>query len=281
MIRYKTNKQAFIIAALVILLCLVCLTGATLALFTSDPNDGTIGIVTTSGDVEIDIVDTSGVTLQNRALAFMTTSGATDSDDVLFEPGATFYTQGFKIKNTGDIPVNFSLSVSKDDKIDMEEFAKAFELWIDVQVIEGNTYHYTIDGNVVLASVPYGNVGASFTVPDDVTILGQGDVYDGAVPVFSKSSPIESITLPEGLVEIKARAITGVKTLTSINFPSTLKAIRAQALRQTGMDELTVPANVEVIGEGASERTKAEEFLKRDPNAFAEYYSKNYKSHAI
>ena len=121
----------------------------------------------------------------------------------------------------------------------------------DVQVIEGNIYHYTVDGNVVLASVPYGNVGASFTVPDDVTILGQGDVYDGAVPVFSKSSPIESITLPEGLVEIKARAITGVKTLTSINFPSTLKAIRAQALRQTGMDVLTVPANVEVIGEGA------------------------------
>ena len=121
----------------------------------------------------------------------------------------------------------------------------------DVQVIEGNIYHYTVDGNVVLASVPYGNVGASFTVPDDVTILGQGDVYDGAVPVFSKSSPIESITLPEGLVEIKARAITGVKTLTSINFPSTLKAIRAQALRQTGMEVLTVPANVEVIGEGA------------------------------
>ena len=137
MIRYKTNKQAFIIAALVILLCLVCITGATLALFTSDPNDGTIGIVTTSGDVEIDIVDTSGVTLQNRALAFMTTSGATDSENVLFEPGATFYTQGFKIKNTGDILVNFSLSVSKDDKIDMEEFAKAFELWI---VKEGDDF---------------------------------------------------------------------------------------------------------------------------------------------
>ena len=130
MFRYKSHKQAFIMTALVILLCLVCLTGATLALFTSDPNDGTIGIITTSGDVEIDIVDTSGVTLQNRALAFMTTSGETDSDDVLFEPGATFYTQGFKIKNTGDIPVNFSLSVSKDDKIDMEEFDKAFELWI-------------------------------------------------------------------------------------------------------------------------------------------------------
>ena len=130
MVRYKTNKQAFIIAALVILLCLVCLTGATLALFTSDPNDGTIGIVTTSGDVEVDIVDTAGASLQNKALAFMTTSGATDSEDVLFEPGATFYTQGFRVKNTGDVPVNFRLSVSKDDKIDMKEFDEAFELWI-------------------------------------------------------------------------------------------------------------------------------------------------------
>lgn len=138
MFRYKSHKQAFIMTALVILLCLVCLTGATLALFTSDPNDGTIGIITTSGDVEIDIVDTSGATLQNRALAFMTTSGSmTDSEDVLFEPGATFRTQGFQVKNTGDIPVNFRLSVSKDDKIDMDEFDKAFELWI---VKEGDDF---------------------------------------------------------------------------------------------------------------------------------------------
>ena len=131
MFRCKSHKQAFIMTALVILLCLVCLTGATLALFTSDPNDGTIGIITTSGDVEIDIVDTSGATLQNRALDFITASGTpTDSGNVLFEPGATFRTQGFQVKNTGNIPVNFSLSVSKDDKIDMEEFDKAFELWI-------------------------------------------------------------------------------------------------------------------------------------------------------
>jgi hypothetical protein len=124
--------------ALVILLCLACLTGATLALFTSDPNDGTIGIITTSGDVEVDIVDLSGDTLQNKALDFITASGSTtDSGNVLFEPGATFYTQGFKIKNSGDIPVNFSLSVSKDDKIDMEEFDEAFELWI---VKEGDDF---------------------------------------------------------------------------------------------------------------------------------------------
>ena len=125
MFRYKTNKQAFIIAALLVLLCLMSLTGATLALFTNDLNDGTIGIVTTSGNVEIDIVDTAGKTLQNSSLAFVTTT-----DEPLFEPGATFYTQEFCVKNNGNIPVNFTLSVSKDDKIDMTEFDKAFELWI-------------------------------------------------------------------------------------------------------------------------------------------------------
>jgi len=127
MFRYKSHKQAFIMTALVILLCLVCLTGATLALFTSNLNDGTIGIVTTSGDVEIDIVDTEGATLQNKALGFITSSA---DKEPLFEPGATFYTQEFQVMNRGDIPVNFSLSVSKDDKIDMEEFDEAFEVWI-------------------------------------------------------------------------------------------------------------------------------------------------------
>ena len=131
MFRYRSHKQAFIMTALVILLCLVCLTGATLALFTNDPNDGTIGIVTTAGYIDIDIVDTNDESLQERALAFITTSGSTkDSKDVWFEPGATFRTQCFRIKNDGNVPVNFSFSVSKDDNVDIDEFNKAFELLI-------------------------------------------------------------------------------------------------------------------------------------------------------
>ena len=143
MFRYKSHKQAFIMTALVILLCLVCLTGSTLALFTSDPNGGTIGIVTTSGDVEVDIVDTSGASLQNKALTFITTFGATDSEKVLFEPGATFYTQGFQVKNTGNIPINFRLSVCEDDVIDidgkpipMEKFNEIFEVWITTDLTD-------------------------------------------------------------------------------------------------------------------------------------------------
>ena len=125
MFRLGKNKQAYL-AVLIILLCLISLTGATYALFTSNINDGTIGIITTAADLNVDIVDTAGETLQGKALTFVTTAGAADSSKVLFEPGAVFYTQGFKVKNEGNVPVNFKLSVSKDDRIDGEEFDKAF-----------------------------------------------------------------------------------------------------------------------------------------------------------
>lgn len=128
MLRYKKNSKALLIAGLVILLCLVCLLGSTFALF-SVTLDGTIGIVTTAGDIEVDIVDASDEqrSLQGEVLEFMTTA---ENPDLLFEPGATFYTQGFKVKNLGNIPINFRVSVSEDENIDMTEFYEAFEVSI-------------------------------------------------------------------------------------------------------------------------------------------------------
>ena len=94
MIRYRSNRKSFIIAALIVLLCLVCLAGSTLALFTSDIDDGTIGIIATSGDIKVDIVDSyTGDSLVGEALQFQTSS---ERRQILFEPGATFYTQGKK-----------------------------------------------------------------------------------------------------------------------------------------------------------------------------------------
>lgn len=129
MFRYKSNKQALMIAVSIILLCLISLTGATYALFTSNLNDGTIGIITTAGEIKVDIMDADdeNISLVGDVLKFQTSS---DRNAVLFEPGATFYTQGFKVKNEGNIPVNFHLSISEDENIDMEEFQRAFEIWI-------------------------------------------------------------------------------------------------------------------------------------------------------
>lgn len=128
MLRNKNpNHKTFIIAAMIILLCFVCLTGATFALFTST-SDGKIGINATSGSVKVDIVDTSDEpeSLVGKVLDFMTTS---NKNEILFEPGATYYTEGFRVQNNSSIPVNFLIYISEDETVSAE-FFEAFDVWL-------------------------------------------------------------------------------------------------------------------------------------------------------
>ena len=113
---------------MILLLCVANLTGSTYALFTSSTKDGTIGVTTTSGDVEVKIVDEGNNSLEGLPLQFFTTS----ETPVLFEPGTTFYTQGFKIMNAGNIPVNVRISVSYGNMTEAErlKFEEAFEIGI-------------------------------------------------------------------------------------------------------------------------------------------------------
>ena len=129
MFRYKPTKNTFIIAAMVILLCLISIIGATLALFTSNENDGKIGINATAGNLKVDIVDASldnPESLVGEVLDFITTS---DKGEILFEPGATYYTEGFRVKNDGNIPINYILYISEDETVS-EDFVYALEIWI-------------------------------------------------------------------------------------------------------------------------------------------------------
>ena len=131
MFRYKEYKRTIVIAVTVILLCLVSIVGVTLALFTNDVNDGTIGINATAGKLDVDIVDTTDAmnTLVDQYLDFTTKDGQVET--VLFEPGATFYTEGFRILNRGDIETKYILYISPDEKLKKnEEFWKGFEVWI-------------------------------------------------------------------------------------------------------------------------------------------------------
>lgn len=127
MTSYTKYKQAMITALTVIMLCVISLTGATFALFTTNEEDGTIGINVLSGKVDVDIVDSEGNTLVGSYLKFDIPNGA---DKVLFEPGATFYTQSFKIVNVGSVPVKFKVYISNDDSIDSEILMNSFEFFI-------------------------------------------------------------------------------------------------------------------------------------------------------
>lgn len=136
MSRIQNKGRACIVAASAILLCLVSLTGATLALFTGDADDSTIGIVAMAGGIKVDLVDLNGDSLQENALRFQTTS---ENREILMEPGSAFRTQGFRIVNNGSVPIQFRLAVSKeiiettDNQrivVDMARFLESFDVWI-------------------------------------------------------------------------------------------------------------------------------------------------------
>lgn len=132
MIRCKSNRKVFVMTVSIILLCLLSLVGATWALFMSDTNDGTIGVVTTAGDMKVDIIDPNATSPETESLVgkVLMFENVPEGEDAVFEPGATFYTQGFKIKNAGNIPINYRMYISEDENTDMEKFEKAFEFGV-------------------------------------------------------------------------------------------------------------------------------------------------------
>ncbi len=123
----KRKKITIIVLIAIILLLLTNIVGLTYALFTSGGDSGKIGVNVTSGECKIDIVDAEDNSLVGDVLDFVT---AEKKDKIYFEPGATYYTEGFEVKNIGDIPVNFRVYISEDEENDRYAFEEAFELWI-------------------------------------------------------------------------------------------------------------------------------------------------------
>lgn len=126
-------KNRIIACFLVMILCFSSIVGSTLALFTNDPEKGAIGVNTTSGKVKVDIVDASDEqkSLVGDSLQFMTTS---QSDTFYIEPGATFYTQGFRVKNKGNVKINYHLYVSDDRFRNMDNFDDVFDVYITTDI---------------------------------------------------------------------------------------------------------------------------------------------------
>ncbi len=141
-------------------------------------------------------------------------------------------------------------------QLDAEEdsFGKDYDVIDDLDMITENingvTYGTIITGDYVMVSVDDYTL-TNFAVDNAVTILGTGNGVDDNDRVFGKNAPLTSLTLPEGLVEIKDNALNALPNLTTVNLPSTLKTIGIQAFRTTGMSELKVPESVETVKLGA------------------------------
>ena len=129
-LRYRragSGKQtvAIVILSILLLISIAAIVELSGVLLAND--DGTIGVTATTGECKIDVIDSTDASLIGDVLDFAVAEGA---ESVCFEPGATYYTEAFRVKNIGDITVNFRAFISEDEETDRYELQEAFELWI-------------------------------------------------------------------------------------------------------------------------------------------------------
>ena len=102
-----STKKALIASVLSMLVCVSMLIGSTFAWFTDSASTNVNTIK--SGNLDVDIVNETGDSLNGGTLEF---KNALDEADVLWEPGATFNLDSFKIVNKGNLALKYQVIVS-------------------------------------------------------------------------------------------------------------------------------------------------------------------------
>ena len=105
----KSTRRALLLSIMAMLLCVVLLVGTTFVWFSDSASTGVNKIQ--AGTLDVQLLDASGNSLEGQTLKWQKAAGH-ESDEVLWEPGCTYNTQQFYIKNNGNLNLKFKFSVS-------------------------------------------------------------------------------------------------------------------------------------------------------------------------
>ena len=105
----KSTKRALLTSALAILACVAMLIGTTFAWFTDTASTGVNKIV--SGNLKVDIIGANSDSHIEK-LSFTKVAGA-QGEQILWEPGCRYLTEGFRIANKGNLALKWKAQVNK------------------------------------------------------------------------------------------------------------------------------------------------------------------------
>ena len=103
----KATKRALLTSILAICLCLVMLIGSTFAWFTDTASTAVNQIQ--SGTLKVDIVNEAGESIKGKSMSFVNKD---NSSNILWEPGVTFKTPVFQVKNIGNLALKYKLTIN-------------------------------------------------------------------------------------------------------------------------------------------------------------------------
>ena len=103
----RKTKKALLMSVLSMVLCVAMLVGMTFAWFTDTASTSVNKIQ--AGNLKVDIVAENGDSLKGKTLEFSDVNGKTD---ILWEPGATFKLDSFKIVNKGNLAFKYKVVIN-------------------------------------------------------------------------------------------------------------------------------------------------------------------------
>ena len=106
----RATKRALLTSVMALVMCVVMLVGTTFAWFTDTASTAVNKIQ--AGNLKVDIVDKADNSLDGKTLSFTNKQG---SSDILWEPGATFNLDSFKIVNKGNLAFKYKVVISGVD----------------------------------------------------------------------------------------------------------------------------------------------------------------------
>ena len=104
----RATKRALLTSIMALVMCVVMLVGTTFAWFTDTASTNVNKIV--AGNLKVDIVGETSDTHIN-GLSFQNKD---NSAQILWEPGVTFHTEGFRIKNAGNLALKWKIAINDD-----------------------------------------------------------------------------------------------------------------------------------------------------------------------
>ena len=105
----NTTKRSLLASVFALVLCVAMLVGSTFAWFTDTATTGVNKIV--SGNLKVDIVGENSNTHVEK-LNFTKATGA-EGEQLLWEPGCRYLTEGFRIANKGNLALKWKVQVNK------------------------------------------------------------------------------------------------------------------------------------------------------------------------
>ena len=130
------NKKALLSSAFALVLSVAMLIGTTFAWFTDTASTGVNKIV--SGNLKVDIIgetsDSHISTLKFTKAGAETDAGA--AEEILWEPGCRYLTEGFRIANKGNLALKWKAQVNMNNiingKVEGSTIAKDGKSLLDV-----------------------------------------------------------------------------------------------------------------------------------------------------